>query len=310
MAATHTQHMQKALTQMNLQLHHVLADLTGKTGQRILDAILSGEREPEKLAELRDRRVKASRETVEKALVGDYREEHLFTLRQALSAWRQYQQWISECDAEIERLLGQLTPPSEEKAEEEDTDETGTPSKASSFEGAAPIAPSDLSQELTRILGVDLTTIPGLQVQSVQRLFAEIGRDLSAFPTAKHFASWLGLCPDNRVSGGKILSVRTRKVKQRAAMILRMAAQSLHHSRSALGEYYRRMRTRLGAPKAITATAHKLARILYHLLKTRQPYEDSAFARAESEYQRRRLQRLRRDAAALGFTLAPQAPVS
>jgi len=307
MAATHTQHMQKALTQMNLQLHHVLSDLTGKTGLRILDAILLGERDPETLADLRDRRVKANAETIRKSLQGDYREEHLFTLRQALTAWRQYQLWIGECDAEIERLLQAFAPPDdppEEKPTEALTEAQTIPEKSD------PAQRFDLRQEMTRLLGVDLTTVPGLQAPSVHRLFAEIGRDLSAFPTAKHFVSWLGLCPDNRISGGKILSAKTRPVNHRAATVFRLAAQTLHHSQSALGQFYRRMRSRLGAPKAITATAHKLARIVYHLLQSKEPYEDSAFAQTELRYQSRKLQRLRKEASALGFTLAPHPQVS
>jgi transposase len=293
MAATHVQHMHKALTQMNLQLHHVITDVTGKTGLLILDAILSGERDPQALAELRDRRIKSSKEVLVKALHGDYLPEHLFTLRQALSSWRHYQHLLSECDAEIERRLSEfdvseLPPPSE----------TPSPPPVAS-EGI------DLKTELHRILGVDLTKVPGLQVHSVHALFSEIGRDLSAFPTAKHFVSWLGLCPDNRISGGKILSVRTRDVKSRAARVLRLAAQSLHRSPTALGAFYRKMRAKLGAPKAITATAHKLARIVYHLLTTQQPYDESVFAQGERSHQERRLHRLQKEAAALGFTLAP-----
>ena len=139
-------------------------------------------------------------------------------------------------------------------------------------------------------------------------LFAELGRDLRTFPSGKDFASWLGLCPDNRISGGKVLSVKTRQVIHRVANVLRMAAQSLQRSRSALGAYYRRMRARLGAPKAITATAHKLARILYHLLTTRQPYEETRVAAAEAQYHRRSASRLRAHARALGFQLVPLTP--
>jgi transposase len=153
---------------------------------------------------------------------------------------------------------------------------------------------TDLRTELYRILGVDLTQVPGLQINTIHRLFTEIDSDLSAFPWAKHFCSWLGLCPDKRISAGKVLSVKTRDVRSRAADALRLAAQSLHHSKSALGEFYRRMRAKLGAPKAITATAHKLARILYHLLTTGQSYDESAFSQSEALYQQRRIQRLHR----------------
>jgi transposase len=306
-AAAHIQHMQKALTQMNLQLHHVISDLTGKTGLAILDAILAGERDPNTLAQLRDFRIKASAETIAKALVGDWRDEHLFTLRQALAAYRHYQQLITECDQEIERLLGQF---------DSQVDPAEVPLRPPTTTHRKPqrneirCAHTDLRTELYRILGVDLTQVPGIQTTTIHTLFTELGRELSAFPTAKHFASWLGLCPDNRVSGGRILSAKTRNVSSRAAEALRLAAQSLHHSKSALGEFYRRMRARLGAPKAITATAHKLARILYHLLATGHAYDETVFAQDEQRYRHRRLQRLHREAAALGYTLAPKASVS
>ena len=303
-AASHIQHIQKALSQMNLQVHHVISDLTGKTGLAILEAILAGERDPSKLADHRDPRIKASRETIIKSLEGDWREEHLFTLRQAYESWKHYQTMIRECDAEIERMLKDFDGPADsaEQASEVAPKEAGTAPEPSSLP-SAPIA-FDLKAELDRILGSDLTLVPGLGTSSIHRLFSEIGREITAFPTSGHFASWLGLCPDNRISGGKVLSVKTRKVKHRAATILRLAAQSLHRSPTALGAYYRRMRTRFGAPKAITATAHKLARIIYHLLKNRQPYDETVFARNEAAYQERRLNRLRREAAALGFQLA------
>jgi len=306
-AASHVQHMQKALTQMNLQLHHVISDLTGKTGLAILDAVLAGERDPHQLAKLRDFRIKADEKTIAKALVGDWKAEHLFTLRQALAAYRHYQQLLGECDEEIEGHLqtfdGRVDP--QEKPLLPTTTSHRKPQR-----NEARFATTDLRTELYRLLGVDLTQVPGLQTNTIHNLFAEIGRDLSAFPTAKHFASWLGLCPDNRVSGGKILSVGTRDVRHRAADALRLSAQCLHHSKSALGEFYRRMRARLGAPKAITATAHKLARIVYHLLTTRQAYDESSFTRSEEIYQQRPLNRLHREAAALGYTLAQQEPVS
>ena len=288
LAAAHTQHIQKALNQMNLQLHHVLSDITGITGLAILDALLAGERDPHVLAQHRDPRLKASRETLAKALVGDYRPEHLFTLRQSLASYRHYQRLIAECDAEVQALLG-------------------------AFAAAAPppLPPPppalrfDLRAELTRVLGTDLTQVPGLHTATVHTLFAELGADLTKFPSGKHFASWLGLCPDNRISGGKVLSVKTRHVKHRVAHALRLAAQSLGRSRSALGGFFRRMRARLGAPKAITATAHKLARILYHVLTTRQPYAETRLAAAEAQHRHRTESRLRAQARALGFQLVP-----
>ena len=300
MAASHVQHMQKALTQMNLHLHHVISDLTGKTGLAILEAILAGERNPQELAKLRDHRIKASAETIAKALVGDWLPEHLFTLRQALESYRHYQRLITHCDEELERLL---------HAFDSRVDPAAHPLPPASSAHKKPQRNEprfDLRTEMYRILGVDLTQVPGLNTGTLYTLFAEIGTDLSKFPTAQHFASWLGLCPDNRISGGKVLSVKTRKVKSRTANALRLAAQSLHHSRSALGDYYRRMRTRLGAPQANVAAAHKLARIIYQLITTRQEYDESVFVQQEEKYQQRRTKRLHKEAAALGFLLVPQ----
>ena len=304
MAGSHVQHMQKAMTQMNLQLHNVISDLTGVTGLAIVDAILAGERNAAKLAALRDHRIKASLQTIAKSLVGDYRPEHLFTLRQALAAYRHYQQLMGECDTEIQKLLAEF---------DSQIDPIAHPLSAPKSSHRKPQRNEprfDLRSELYRILGVDLTQVPGLNSITIHTVFSEIGMDLGKFPSGKHFASWLGLCPDNRISGGRILSVKTRDVKSRAAYALRLAAQSLHRSYSNLGEYFRRMRAKLGAPKAITATAHKLARIIYHLLTTRKSYDESVFAKNEELYQKRTEKKLRNQAAALGFSLVPLQPLT
>jgi transposase len=301
LAAVHTQHMQKALTQMNLQLHHVLSDLTGVTGLAILDALLAGERDPAVLAQHRDPRLKASSETLAKALVGDYRSEHLFTLRQALASYRHYQRLVAECDTEVKRLLDAF-PAALAPAVAPLPPDSRPHRRRSAAQGA-------LRADLYRILGVDLTRVDGFATIPLA-LFAELGPTLAAFPSSKHFASWVALCPDNRVSGGQVLSVRTRHVKHRVAQALRTAAQSLQRSQSALGAYFRRMRAKLGAPKAITATAHKLARILYHLLTTQQPYEETHVAAAEERYHRRSEARLRAQARALGYQLVPAVPSS
>lgn len=264
MASTHVQHMQKALDQMNLQLHHVISDITGLTGMAIIEAILKGERDPEVLSNLRDPRIKASEETIAAALVGDYRREHVFTLRQSLAAYRHYQQLIGACDFEIEQLLIAF----ESKV---DTAEKPLNRPKDRHKPRRNEMRFDLRNHLYRVFGVDLTEIPGINTLTAHVLFAEIGPDLSRFANASAFASWLGLCPDNRISGGKILSVQTRAVKNRAALALRMAAQSFHRSQSYLGNYYRRMRAKLGTPKAITAAAHKLARVVYHLLTDHRP---------------------------------------
>jgi transposase len=298
MASVHIQHMQKALTQMNLQLHHVISDITGVTGLNILDAILSGERDPETLAKFRNPRIRASKATVVKSLVGDFRDEHLFTLDQSLQAFRHYQGLIAACDQKIKALLqvfdSQVNP-----------NEKPLPPSTKLRLKTKEAPSATLRTELYRITGVDLTEIPGIQATTAHTLIAEVGTDMSKFPSAKHFASWLGLCPDNRVSGGKILSVKTRAVSNRAAGALRIAAQGLYRNESALGGFFRRMRAKQGAPKAITSTAHKLALVIYHMLKDKTPYDHTRFAHHEQQHKRRMEVRLKHQAKAMGFALVP-----
>ena len=275
-ASSHVLRMQKALNQMNLQIHHVISGITGLTGLRIIDAILAGERKPAALAKLRDRRIRASEETVMKSLVGDYRWEHLFAQRQYLKAWRNYQQLIAECDCEIEQELTLF---------DDIVDPSAHPLPAAKvcrnrFHNEPDF---DLCGHLYRIFGVDLTAVPGVHVLTAHMLLAEVGPDLSRFRSAAAFASWLGLCPDNDVSGGKKLSVKTRQVSNRAAWALRMAVTGLRKSQSWLGDFYRSMRAKPGAPQALTATAHKLARIISHLLTTHQAYDESVFAKLEQQ---------------------------
>lgn len=296
MACVHTQHMQKALDQMNLQLHHVISNINGSTGMAIVEAILAGERNPQALARLRDPRIKATEATIAKSLVGDYRREHLFTLRQSLAAYRHYQELIAACDSEIEQYL-------EKFDSKVDPQQHPLPKPKDSRQPRRNELRFDLRTHLYRIFGVDLTQVPGLNPLTANTLLTEIGPDLSRFANAAAFASWLGLCPDNRISGGKVLFVKTRVVKNRAAMALRIAAQSLHRSHSSLGQYYRRMRAKLGTPKAITAVAHKLARIIYHLLTTGKPYDESICAQHDLQYHQRFEARLRKQASALGFDL-------
>jgi transposase len=294
MAATHVQHVQKALDQMNLQLHHVISDITGVTGLTIIDAILAGKRDPQELAKLRSERIKATEEVIAKSLVGDYRAEHLFTLDQSLTAYRRYQKLIEHCDREIRRQLESFNTANDPPAFPDADISTSKPSALMS-----------LREELKRAFGVDLTKIPGIQLGIAQTLFGEIGPDLSKFRSASAFASWMGLCPDNDISGGKVLFVGTRKVKCRAATALRMAAQCLHHSKTPLGDFYRRTRTKLGAPKAITAGAHKLARIVFHLVTTKQEFDESRFAVDQQRFRGRQQAKLRATAKALGFQLVP-----
>jgi len=298
MAAVHLQHMQKALDQMNLQLHHVISDLSGTTGMAIVDAILAGERNPQRLAKLRDPHIKCDGRTIARSLVGDYRGEHLFTLRQSVTAYRHYQQLLAACDVEMERLLEEFS----------DRNAPATPALQEPAKRRKPRRNEmrfDLRGHLYRILGVDLTAVPGISALTAHVLLTEVGPDLSAFRNEAAFSSWMGLCPDNRVSGGKLLSSRTRKVNSRAAKALRMAANALHRSQSWLGNYFRTMRAKLGAPKAITATAHKLARIVFHLLTTREPYDESIFAKEELHHQRRIQRKLQKQAKLLGFQLVP-----
>ena len=290
--STQTQHMQKALSQMNVQLHHVLSDLNGQSGMAIIQAILQGERDPLKLAALADRRVKAKTEVIAKALVGDYRREHLFQLQCAFELHQTYEQKIAQCDQQLARELEQL--PDRTSAQVTALPErTGKKAKAN----------EPLRQGLYRKLGVDVTAVEGVGPLVGLTLLTEVGPDLSAFKTEKHFTSWLGLCPDNRISGGKVLSCRTRRVVNRLSDALRLAATTLERSQTALGAYYRRMKAKLGAAEGITATAHKLARVLYRLIKHGEAYVQQGLLEYEKKMQARQLQYLQRTAQALGFDL-------
>ena len=300
-------HMQKAYSQMNVHLHHAISDLTGVTGMAITDAILAGERDPARLAALADRRIKASRETLIKALQGDWRAEHLLALRHARATYAHYQQLVAECDQEIEagiRAFETTSKPPGEVADDRQDEGTGAEPEPPT---KAPAKRFDLRSHLTRLFGTDLTLIPGIGESTALVLFAELGPDLSRFPTAAQFASWLNLCPHNQITGGKIISSHTGPGTSRAAQALRWATQSLYRSPSSLGQHFRRMRARQGTPQATTATAHKLARIIYHLITHRVAYDDSILAAEERQDLRRFERRLRRQARALGFELTPQA---
>jgi transposase len=300
MTAHQTRHMQKALDQMNLQLHHVLSSITGLSGLAILDAILEGKRDPVELAALCNHRVKTSRETIAKALQGDYRREHLFALKQSLDAYRYYERLIAELDKELATYLNEL--PTSEVAQPKLPKRT----KRLPFQRERNDPSFDLRGELYRIVGVDLTNIPGVSVATAQTIISEIGTDVGRFLNASAFASWLGLCPEKAISGGKVLFTRTRKVKNRIAIALRIGAACLHHAENYMGEFYRRMKRKLGAPQAVTATAHKLARIIYHVLRTREAYDETVFAKWEESANRQAEVRLRKQAAKLGFEIVPK----
>jgi transposase len=286
------QRMQKALVQMNIQLTEVLSDVMGATGQAIIRAIVAGERDARVLARHRDGRVKAGAEQIRKALNGNWREEHLFVLKQALAMYDDIGRHLGECEATLRTLLGQLGPVQLDL-------------------GPAPRAGSkrreefDVRQRLANWAGVDLTRINGLAATTVMKLLTEIGPDLSRFANVKHFCSWLGLCPSTKISGGKVLSSGAKRSANRARQALKMAAMSLSHSDSALGAFYRRLCSRMDKPKANTATAHKLARMVYFMLTRGEAFVDQGQQRYEEQQRERSIAALKRRAAALGFRLDP-----
>lgn len=295
-AASHIQHMQKALTQMNLQLHHVVSDITGKTGMRIIRAILNGTWDPQVLSSYRDGRCKASVETIAQALEGNDRPEHLFALEQAVALYDAYQERVVACDRRIEAALAQLAPP-EPPAE---------PLPAPRHKTRQPNALAfEVRQALHAVIGVDLTQIHGIGPDLALKLVGECGTDLSAWPTAKHFTSWLCLSPGNKISGGKVLSARTRRSHNRASALLRLAAVNVGKTDSALGAFYRRLAMRVGKAKAVTATARKLAVLFYNTLRHGMDYSDPGASDYEERHRRRVVQNLERRAKQLGFTLEP-----
>jgi hypothetical protein len=298
--AAHIQHMQKALHQMNVQLTQVLSDITGVTGLQIIRAIAAGERDPVKLAQLRHPRCHSSQDEIAKALTGHYRAEHLFALGQALGLYDFYTAQIQACDAVLEGQYAAIHPVWDEA---DPPPPLGPDRKRNSHSKNAP--GFDVRQKLYDVLGVDLTEVDGLDDSTAQVLLSEIGSDLSPWPTEKHFCSWLGLAPHNDITGGKVIRSRTLKVRNRAAQALRMAAQAVGRTDTALGAFYRRLRARIGHQQAITATAHKLARIVYHMLKHRQAYHDLGRAVYEQRQRERELKALQRKAAKLGWSLVP-----
>jgi transposase len=297
--AAHIQHMQKALQQMNVQLTQAVSDITGVTGMSIIRAIVAGERDPKVLARMRNHQCAKSEDEIAAALQGNYRFEHLFVLQQSLEQYDFYDRQIQQCDAEIEAMYASLPP-----ADQGDGD-VPPPPKPNGQKPRKNEAHFDLATSLYRVVGVNLAEIDGIDALTAQVIISEVGLDMSKWPTAKHFASWLGLAPHNKKTGGKVISSRTKKTQNRANTALRIAAQSLHHSHSALGGFYRRMKAKHGAAKATVATAHKLARIIYYMLKYRQSYADPGEAHYEQQYRDRTVRNLRRKAAQLGFELAP-----
>lgn len=303
-AAQHIQHMQKALTQMNLHLHNVISDITGKTGMLIIRNIVAGVRDPKELAALRDERCHNSEAVIEASLVGNYREEHLFSLTQSLQLYDIYSQKISECDSKIEKAAKSLETKCDQKKIAE-FNQLLKPKLKIRKSLKKHEYPFELRKELIRMTGVDLTLIPAIGANTALTIVSEIGLDMSRWPSAKHFASWLGLCPGNKVSGGKRLSGKTKPCANRVAIALRVAANTLYNSECAFGAFLRRMKARLGSPKAITALAHKLAKLIYIMLKYGSDYVEKGVEFYEDMYRKRREASLRSKAKEMGYELSP-----
>ena len=296
--AAHIQHMQKALTFMNIQLHLVVSDITGVTGMRIIRAIITGERCPATLAKFRDNRCKSSLETIESALMGNYQAEHVFSLRQAVVLYDAYQNQVRECDTEIEKVLNRLV------------------INKARPEAALPKAKHRTKQQneikcnvrdyLYHLVGADITQIHGIGPYLALRMISECGTDMSKWPTAKHFTSWLTLCPGSKISGGKVLSAQTRKSTNRIVAHLRLAATTVGRSQAALGAFYRRLSARVGKAKAVTATARKIAVLFYNAMRYGMQYVDPGVESYEQNYRDRVLKNIKRQADALGMILQPK----
>ena len=300
--SAHIQHMQKALRQMNVLLDQVVSDITGVTGMAIIRDIVQGNREPEQLAKHRDPRCKKSEEEIAHSLYGNYRTEFLFELRQAVELYDFYGEKIGDCDKEIDDLYTLLN-----QAADPNDLPPSPKARRPKRQGTAP--EFDLRTHLYHLAGTDLTQIDGIDVLTTQTLLAEIGADVSAWPTEKHFSSWLHLSPNHRVSGGKVLKRSTSSGVVRASLALRQAAQSLSRSQSALGAFYRRIRAKHGPSHANVATAHKLARIVYRMLKYKDNYIDPGPDQYTERQRQRVIRNLRRQAARLGLTLQSPQPL-
>jgi transposase len=295
--SSHIHAMQKALGLMNIQLHNVLSDITGQTGFKIIRAIVAGERNEKKLVEFRDKRCKHSIEVIEKSLVGNYKPEHIFKLRQELALYDKLQEMLAECDKAIEECLQVFDEKIDVKVNPLPSVEKKKRRKNELY--------FDAREHLYKMIGVDVTRIDGLDSYSVLKLIGEVGLDMSRWPTANHFASWLSLAPGTKISGGKRLSGKTKPSANRAAEVFRMAAFTLSNSSSALGAFLRRMKTRLGSPKAITATAHKIARLFYTMIKFGKDYKDPGADYYEEQYRGRVIRSMQRKAHQMGFSLVP-----
>ena len=295
-SSMHIQHMQKALQQMNVLLHNVVSDITGVTGMKIIKAILAGERDPRVLARHRDERCQHTRATIAKSLVGNYREEHLFALRQAVDLYETYQAKIADCEEAIVKHLGK----------QPDITDDSPPTTDKPVKARERIRSGvDVRELLFKKSGVDLFAIPGLAADTLLTLASEVGFDMAPWKTEKHFTSWLGLCPGTRTSGGKVLDRKAKRNPNRATQAFRMAAATQARSKTALGAFYRRIKSRTGGKQAVTATAHKIARIYYALLTQGSSYVELGQQAYEQKYKERRIAHLVTQAKSLGFQLLP-----
>jgi len=295
-SAQHIQHMQKALQQMNLLLHNVVSDITGVTGMKIIKAMLAGERDPQVLARHRHGCCHSSEETIAKSLVGNYRDEHLFALRQAVELYEIYQNKIADCETAIIAQLNSYP---------DSTDDEPPPASKPSNPAARIRRGVDMREMLFKKSGVDLFAVPGLGADTLLTVSSEVGFDMGPWKTVKHFTSWLSLCPGTRISGGKELKKRGKRKANRAAQAFRLAAATLARSQTALGAFYRRIKARHGGQHAVTATAHKIARIYYTMLTEGSAYVEVGQKAYEQKYQERRFAHLQKQAKALGLQLVP-----
>lgn len=295
---------------MNVRLNMVISDITGLTGMKIIKAIIEGERNPHLLASLRDHRCQKNEEEIAKGLTGTYQEEHVFALKQSYEAYQFFHGQILECEKKIEIELTRL-----QEAQPVDIQPAQVKDKESSKNNKTKrrnktianrsVYYFDAPEKVEKCTGVNLLDIPGMEASTLVKILSEIGTDRSRWPTAAHFVSWLGLCPGNKISGGKVLSSRTKPSSNRVTQALRIAAHTLYHSQTALGSFFRRMRAKFGAPKAITAVAHKMAKIIYHMLKSKKSFRELGADYYESQYQNRVIASLKRRAKEFGFDVVP-----
>ncbi|MFA6077386.1 MAG: IS110 family transposase [Candidatus Paceibacterota bacterium] len=322
----HVLHMNKALIEMNLRLGNVISDITGATGLRIIRAIVNGRRDPKYLSSLRDKKCKSSEEVIEQSLTGHYKEEQIYALKQALELYDHYTSLIEDCDSEIKEAAEKITDKISsadiqekffEEWEKEDEKrklrkEQGEKIPEKKIKCRKRNASKNKFQNMDgwevsyRKFGADLTRLDGISEQTSFVILSEIGTDMSPWKTCKHFSSWLGLSPNNKISGGRVLSSRTKRSRNRVTQALKLAAYSLHNSDSALGAYYRRMQNKHGTEKAITCVAHKLARLVYNTLAHGQEYVDIGQEKYEQQYKEKQMRALRKKAAEFGLELVKQ----